>query len=174
MGAPQDVIQCRQDGPTLTFRVQGCGTMAQALAVRRVAEQGLAAGVTALRVELHGCTHLDSTFLGTLLLLLKRATGRCGAGGFALVSPSTACERLFRQMGAADLFPTAAEAAAPGPWAELTRTDPAGGGPGEVAAFKCNVVQAHQELADLPGPAGEAFRPFVGRLARELDAEKKP
>lgn len=44
----------------------------------------------------------------------------------------------------------------------------------DVTAFKRNVVQAHQELARLAGPAGEPFRVLADDLARELAAEQPP
>jgi hypothetical protein len=42
----------------------------------------------------------------------------------------------------------------------------------DTKVFKRNVVQAHQELAHLEGPAGEIFRELADSLARELESEK--
>jgi hypothetical protein len=45
--------------------------------------------------------------------------------------------------------------------------------PEDVAAFKRNVVQAHQELGRLEGPAGETFRELASGLASELESEER-
>jgi hypothetical protein len=37
--------------------------------------------------------------------------------------------------------------------------------------FKRNVVQAHQELGRIEGPAGETFRVLATEMAAELNAE---
>jgi hypothetical protein len=110
---------------------------------------------------------MDSTFLGTLLYL-KRAVERQPHGQFTLLSPSTLCCGLLAQMGLTELFTldtTAAEAGAAS-WT-LLQTEPA-----SAKAFKQSVVQAHQELANLPGPAGEPFRALTGCLKSELEAEQ--
>src|SRR5436309_2251239 len=96
MDAPQSTVRVHLQGPTVTFQVEGRGRMANSLPLRRLAEQALAGGATALRVDLRRCTHMDSTFLGTLLQL-KRAAGRKGAS-LVLVSPSPECHELLRQM----------------------------------------------------------------------------
>jgi hypothetical protein len=59
-----------------------------------------------------------------------------------------------------------AEEPAADTWTELT------GGTEDVPAFQHNVVQAHQELAGLPGPSGEAFRAVVRCLEREKHVDK--
>jgi hypothetical protein len=41
--------------------------------------------------------------------------------------------------------------------------------PDDVAACKRNVVEAHQELATLPGSAGEPFREVMRCLSRAGD-----
>jgi hypothetical protein len=59
------------------------------------------------------------------------------------------------------------EEPAPSVWRELP------GGPEDRMAFKRNVVQAHQELGRLEGPAGETFRELADQLAQELESEKR-
>jgi anti-anti-sigma factor len=166
MTAPHDIVRVHQHDQTITFRVEERARMAQGLAVRRFAERGLAGGVTALRVDLRHCTFMDSTFLGTLLYL-KRAIDRRGQGEFALVCPSPQCRGLLQQMGVADLFPVVpAEEPAALDWTELTCSA------ADAEAFRRNVVQAHQELASLPGPAGEPFREVARCLAQDLEAHQ--
>ena len=161
MAQPQGTLFVRQDGGTVTYRAEGRACMAQGLAMRRAAEKGLAGGLTAVRVDLRGCTYMDSTFIGTLLFL-KRAADRNGPRQFALVAPSAPCHELLRQMGLEDVFDlvTAGEPAAPG-WVPL------GGDLSDVASCKTGVVEAHEELAALPGPAGEQFRAVMRCLAKE-------
>jgi anti-anti-sigma factor len=136
-------------------------------ALRRFAEQGLAGGVTTLLIDLRDCTHMDSTVLGTLVFL-KRAMDCRHPGGFALVAPSPQCHRLLDQIALAEFFPTVMERElAPGDWVELTAN------PDDPEAFQRNVVQAHVELARLPGPAGQAFQEVARRLTEEMEAKLK-
>jgi hypothetical protein len=109
---------------------------------------------------------MDSTFLGTLLFL-QRLVARREGGTFVLISPSPPCRQLLRQMGLEKIFPIRdMEEPVTGVWAELKS------GPEDLTAFKRHVVQAHQELGRLEGPAGETFRELAGQLARELEAEE--
>ena len=54
-----------------------------------------------------------------------------------------------------------------GAWAELPSK------PEDVAAFKRNVAQAHQELGRLEGPTGETFRELASGLVSELASEER-
>jgi anti-anti-sigma regulatory factor len=162
----QGVVCVHRDGPTVTFRVQGRGTMADSLPLRRCAEQCLAAGSISLRVDLRHAVYLDSTFVGTLLFLKRTVCAR-GEGDFTVLSPSAECEKLFKQMGLDGVLTVAAEEPDPGPWTDLC------GAAQDVSAVKGTVVQAHRELADLPGPAGEPFRAVVRCLERETPPDAK-
>ncbi len=160
--AAQGILRMRRHEQAVIFQVEGRATMHHSLPLRRVAEQALADGVTALRVDLQLCTYMDSTFLGTLLFL-QRAVDRAGSADFALVGPSLPCQQLIQQMGLEDVYPVLSE----GPpdavaWTVVpTQQDDAG-------AFNRNVVRAHQELANVPGPAGACFRPVAECLARDM------
>jgi anti-anti-sigma factor len=155
MSATDGVLRVHVDGPTVTFQIEGQATLRQGLPLRRYAEECLnESGVPSLRVDLRRCTWMDSTFLGTLLLLFK-AVNRKGQGSFTLVSPTAPARRLLQQMGMNAICPVCEGDEPTGPWLQVD--SPAEDG----ETFQCRVLQAHQELADLPGPAGEAFRAMV-------------
>jgi anti-sigma B factor antagonist len=161
----QGTVRVHQDGQTVTFRVDGCGRVTNSLPFRRFAEQALAAGAADLRLDLRHCTYMDSTFLGTLLQL-KREVERRGQGRFALVSPSAQCHQLLRQMGLESTFVVLTEEElGTAEWTELC-------GDEDADAFKRNVVQAHEELATLKGPAGASFREVVRCLRQDAEAKK--
>jgi anti-anti-sigma factor len=167
MAAPQGIVRVHQQQQTIAFQVEGWTTMHQSLAFRRAAEYWLEQGACVMRVDLSRCTFMDSTFIGTLLNL-KRAVNREENGDFALVGPTAACLKLFQQMGLDGVFPIlAVDEAAGFCWTEMPceKTDD--------FAFKCNVVEAHQGLADLGGRAGEIFRPVARCLSQEMEAAKK-
>ncbi|HEV8716733.1 MAG TPA: STAS domain-containing protein [Candidatus Binatia bacterium] len=165
MAAQQGRVRVYQHGQTVTFQVEGQATMHHSPAVRRYAEQSFTVGTTALSVDLRRCIHMDSTFLGTLLVL-KRLVERCEEGTFVLISPSPQCRQLLRQMGLEKIFAVVdVEELDPDVWTELAS------GPGDLTAFKRNVVQAHQELGRLEGPAGETFRVLATELTQELSSE---
>jgi anti-anti-sigma factor len=163
MVTPQGLVRVHWQEQTVTFQVEGRATMVQSQPLRRFAEQCLADGARCFRIDLRHCSHMDSTFLGTLLCLKRSIDGR-GRGELTLVSPSELCRRILEQMGLDGVFPTATaeEPAAEG--AELPSDLQ------DACGFKRNVLQAHQELASLPGPAGEPFRAVVRCLAQDAEA----
>jgi anti-anti-sigma factor len=165
MATPQGVVRVHPAGEAITFLVEGKATMTQSASFRRCAERFLAGGGRAVRVDLRHCTYMDSTFVGTLLCL-KRDIDRRKQGELALVCPSPPCGELLRQMGLHAILPvvTADEPAA-GDWTELPN------GCEDVQTFKNTVTQAHQELAALPGPAGEVFNKVARSIAQ---AERDP
>jgi anti-anti-sigma factor len=169
MAALQGTVRVRRRDQVLTFQVEDCGMMIHGLPVRRRVEQELAAGATAVRVDLSHCTYMDSTFIGTLLCLQRSVTDR-GRGTLTLIAPSPQCSRLLNEMGVQQVFrieTAAADEPGAGSWTELS------GPQADVHSFKRNVVQAHQELGKLDGPAGEPFRWLGRRLADELEAEER-
>jgi anti-anti-sigma regulatory factor len=164
MAAPQgNLCMCRQ-GEKVIFRLEGWVRAAQGLALRRSGEEALEVGATTLWVDLRYCTHMDSTFLGTLLYL-QRTVNQLEVGDFALVSPSAQCHDLLNKMSLDGVFRmiTAQEADAIC-WEVLCCEGEKGDG------FKAKVVQAHQELANLPGKAGEPFREVVRGLMQDPHA----
>jgi anti-sigma B factor antagonist len=163
MAQAQGVIRFCQEGPTMHFKVEGQATMHQSLPFRRFVQQCLEAQAGNVAVDLRGCTYVDSTFLGTLLFC-QRSMSRSGAGEFRLISPSPQCAELFRQMGVAQVFSIQAREEAAGPeWTVLTKE------PEDARTLQRNVYQAHEELASLPGSAGEAFRAVVRCMAKDLE-----
>ena len=165
MAAQQGSVRVHQHDQTVTFQVEGQATMHHSPAVRQYAEQCFIGGTTALSVDLRRCTHMDSTFLGTLLFL-KRLVERYEGGAFTLISPSPQCRQLLREMGLEKIFAVVdVDELTPDVWTELKS------GAGDPTAFKRNVVQAHQELGRLEGPAGETFRTLATELAQELNSE---
>lgn len=157
--SPAVLRVCRHDAD-LTLQLEGRATMHGRLPIRRVAEQALAAGARRVRVDLRRCLAMDSTVIGTLIYL-ARAAGQHGVE-FALISPSPACRETLAQMGLDPLFPveTADELPAAA-WTDVSADRD------ELAVFQRDVVQAHQTLAALPGPAGETFRAVAECLKRE-------
>lgn len=160
MATPQGSVRVCQDCRTVTFQVVGWGRMYQSMPLRRLGEKFLAEGCTSLRVDLRHCTYIDSTFLGTLLTL-KRASKKGNQAQFVLVSPSAECCRLFHQMGVEDCLPAISTPESAGEWTELPCE------PEDVDAFNRNVIQAHQELANLGGTAGQAFQAVARCLEKD-------
>lgn len=166
MAAPQGVIRYQQRDRTLTFRVEGRGTMAQSLPVRRHAERSFEQGTNQVRIDLRDCTYMDSTFLGTILTL-KKALDRM-RGQLTLLTPSAACTKILQQMGLADVLPPVLEEPdEQARWTELAC------GLDDSRMFRANVAQAHEELANLPGSAGEQFKGAI-RCLSDADAKARP
>jgi len=167
MTIPHGAIRFHQQDQTVTFRVEGRGTMNNSLPLRRCAEHFLAGGANQVRVDLRDCTYMDSTFLGTVLTI-KKSLDRSG-GLLVLIAPSTACCRILQQMGLSDVLPAQADPLPP----EATWND-VGSETADPQSFKRNVTQAHEELARLPGQAGEQFKAVTRCLADAANKTEKP
>lgn len=151
-------------GDAATFHVAGRGVMQHGLPLRLCAERLLDAGVTQVKVDLRDCTYMDSTFLGTLLTIKKKLDAK-KAGPLVLVAPSTSCVRIIQEMGLGEFIPDSQDPFdAAAPWQEL-KLDNA-----DAGSFRRNVTQAHEELAALPGQAGEQFQAVL-RCMSQADAK---
>ena len=120
-----------------------------------------------MRLDLRGCTAIDSTFSGTLLSLQRQLEDV--GGKLTLVSPSAKVLELLEKMSLDDFY--AIEIADPldvdHAGVELPLTRPSG------ASFGRMVLDAHDELASLPGPAGSVFRTVVEEMRRDLERERE-
>ena len=81
---PANIVRFHQDGGTVSFKVDGRGTMQQCSSLRRHAEACITAGAMRINVDLRDCTYMDSTFLGTLIFLDKQLRQR--QGRFSLIA----------------------------------------------------------------------------------------
>jgi anti-anti-sigma factor len=166
MSSGEGFLRLQQCGQTIFCHVIGQATMRQSPALRLRAEQCLAAGPVTLHVDLHECIYMDSTFLGTLLMFRRLLVDR-GMGQFALVAPSPECSRLLRQTGLGGVFCVLAEESPPDKAGEVLESEPEGD------SFQRMIVEAHQELADLPAPAGAIFRDVAAQLRQDWEAEQR-
>jgi anti-anti-sigma regulatory factor len=163
MDAPKCSLRVLQHAATAWLQVEGRATCKESLPVRRYGERCLASGMAGLQLDLRRCTYMDSTFLGTLLFLQRLYSNR-PAPVLRLVAPSPECRLLLEQMGVLDIFTIMDRVDAPsGVWVPLAEL-------ADTLDLKRNVVLAHQELARVPGPAGEPFRKVMSCLAG--DSEK--
>lgn len=167
MGSARGLVRAMRQGQAVHFQVQGCGRMTESLPFRRFAERCLHDGATTLRVDLRHCSYLDSTFLGTLLQL-QRAT-RNHTAQLTLVSPSAECKKLLHQIGVHDLFTVLLEEELPcNDWVDLA------GGFDNPDDFNHNVLQAHEELANLGGSTGDCFRRVAACLKEDMQKRQSP
>lgn len=159
------------DETTAIVRVRGRAQAHQCPALRRFAEEVLAGRAARLQVDLSECEYFDSTFLGTLLHL-RRTPGMDGETALTLVAPSEQCLQILGRMGARSLFRIDAGAATEcaRQWHVLPEEQPGQCG----LDFKRNVVEAHQELAQVEGPMQDRYRMIAEIAAQELvDAQRR-
>ena len=169
MAATQGIVRYHLNAQTITFRVEGRAVMNLSLPLRRCAERHLATGTMNVLVDLRDCNYMDSTFMGTLLTLKKSLDRTPGGGELTLVAPSESCCKILNQMGLTDVFPAQAVALDPqATWTELPASVD------DVNSFKRNIAQAHEELAALPGPAGEQFQAVARCLAESNKTDNPP
>ena len=151
----------------LWLRIEGRAMADVCPALRSFCEEHLDAEHPTLFVDLCGCDFFDSTFLGTLLCLQK-LYGRPGGPSVVLVAPSETCEQTLRRMSAHLLFPFASRAEheppPPSAWKQIAEqaADRA------TLTFQQQVVDSHNQLATVPGPVGDLYRPIARMAEREL------
>lgn len=161
------MLRSHDEPAVLTIDVEGPATMLESPAVRETASERLAAhGPCALRIDLRDCTTMDSTFSGTLLSL-KRQVDKIG-GTLTLVSPSEKVLELLRQMGLEDFYNVDVADRIDGAWSELVTS------PTNVERLKRMIVDAHDELARVPGPSADTFRSVVEELRRADEGPEFP
>jgi len=159
-----DVVRVSQYGPLLELQVQGRGNMQQCPAMRNWVEERLGGGCTRVWIDLSRATHLDSTFIGTLLILNRRLLAG-GGERIVLAAPSAACAPLLSHMHVQNQFVVSNDPPESRQWQDELRVE---ANTLSSYGFKQNVVDAHQELADLGGPASEQFRELAAQMAKEL------
>jgi hypothetical protein len=125
------------------------------------AEDAALRGCTEVRVDQRRCTYMDSTFIGTLLLLHRRLMY---AGALALICPSPACQKLLGDLCLERvLISEDSEELPETAWldlpshAEVTRP------------FASSILEAHVALAELTAPTGAPFQGVVQCLARDIE-----
>lgn len=164
MSAPRSSIRFAHDDQHITYQVHGWGTLQQSLPFRQHAERRLAEGCQCLEVDLRHCDYLDSTFLGTLLFLLRACKG--SHSQFKLVSPSSSCQELLNKMKMDRVYPIDWHEEPDSGWRELPTPDE------DRDNLRFNAVAAHGELAKLPGEAGDPFRAVVKGLIDEIQDKR--
>lgn len=168
--ATSGIIYAACDSGVATLRVCGRAQAHQCPAMRRFAEDVLTGRASEIRVDLSGCEHFDSTFLGTLLHL-RRVKCETGQAALTLVAPSDACLQILGRMGARSLFRIADSCCDidTQEWDALSEDD---AGCGSLD-FKRNVVEAHQELAQVDGPLQDQYRIVAEMAAEDLAAAQQ-
>jgi anti-anti-sigma factor len=161
------MILAHDEPAVLTIAVEGPATMTESPAVKETASERLARGVREVRIDLRDCTMIDSTFSGTILAI-ERMLVRVG-GTLTLVSPSPKVVELLHRMGIEDFYRIQ----------RTERTEHRDGwvaiapvGPG-IEKLRRAVIDAHEELARVPGPQAEAFRGVADELRRDDDGRER-
>lgn len=152
---------------TVHVRIDGRAVAHDCPALRRYVESALASGCRKVFIHLRQCEHFDSTFLGTLLCLQRRAA-EDDTVELRLMNPSESAEAILKRMGAASLFRLEAGDGPP-EHVEWSACEPEQ--PGNCSQeFRRNVVQAHQQLAEVEGPLGATYRQIAEMAAQDLEA----
>jgi len=158
------MIRAHDEGPILTLDIVGVATMMESPAVQEAVALHLACGGRVVRLDLRDCTVMDSTFSGTLLSL-KRELDPIG-GELVLVSPSPRVLESLQDMGLEDFYGIASLERPSGPWREIGSVA-LGEREGHERQLRRLILEAHDELARLPGPSSRGF----GNVAAQLHEE---
>lgn len=143
------------------FRVVGRGTLRESPAVREFACGAIEDGVDVL-MDLSRCEHLDSTFLGCLVILKQRGEGN--GGSFRVYADKSVRDRLFgvshldRVLPFNEQLPKSAGAPVSFQVTNLKRKE-----------FCQHLLDTHHSLAELGGPSAQTFQRIVDQLKVEVD-----
>ncbi len=144
------------------LRILRRGTIHESLPLARFANACLARG-EALVVDLSECRLADSTFVGSLIVMHKRARAAEDAR-FRVYAPEGYCAKLLESMQLHRFL--ALETEPPrtrGEWVELPEEED------RPIESKRHALDSHRELAGLDGPDRDLFTDIVERLTRDLE-----
>jgi anti-anti-sigma regulatory factor len=158
------MLRVHDEPASSTIDVAGAATMIESAAVHETASERIARGVRAIRIDLRDCKMMDSTFLGGLLSLQRHLAGM--GGTLTLVSPAPYVVELLGQMGLEGFYAVEVADRSEVGWRELPAVLP------RVGTLRRLVIDAHDELARVPGPAAESFRAVVDELRRSDPGEQ--
>ena len=160
--SPPSVVKVGRIPPGYRVRVEGRGTLRESPAVHEFAGHALRDGASMLVVDLSACEYLDSTFLGCLVDLHRRA-GRTDPPRFLVAAPPETVRKLLGPTRLDTVIRTTPEAPAViGDYVALPATDLAS------SDVMKHVMQCHRLLADLGGPQKAAFAAIADNIEREL------
>ena len=144
----------------IVIRVVGRGTMQDSPVFRAAAELALKRG--RLVCDMADCQYLDSTFLGCLVGVQKRAEMRPNAE-FVIAADPTTRIKLFSTSALDQYFQFVDEQ--PAATGELVAIE---GGELDRDELGRHVLDCHRRLAERGGADGEEFRRVCDRLEGEL------
>ena len=144
------------------IRVEGRGTMRESHSAAQFAARPLAEPGMMVVVDLSACDYLDSTFLGCLVDLHRRA-GKSVPPRFKVVAPPEKVDKLLHPMRL-DLVlrPAAEPPQVLGEYVTLPAADP--GSPDVMR----HVMECHRLLAKCDAPQKAAFAAIADSIEKEL------
>lgn len=149
------------------IRVEGRGTMRESHSAAQFAARPLAEPDMAVVVDLSACEYLDSTFLGCLVDMHRRA-GKSAPPRFHVVAPPEQVRKLLHPMRLElVLRPSADPPQVLGEFVPLPAADP-----GSADVMR-HVMQCHRLLADVGGPQRAAFAAIADSIEKELEKSGK-
>ena len=162
------VLKVARTATGYCLRVEGRGTMRESQSAAQFVAGPLEHEGASVVVDLSGCDHLDSTFLGCLVEMQRRVNKTPGAPGvtgpkFIVSAPAEKVKKLLAPTRLDVVLKTSAEPVQlAGQWVELPAADPAS--PDVIR----HVMECHRRLAELGGPQQAAFAAIADNIEREL------
>ena len=145
------------------IRVEGRGTMRESHCAAQFAARPLAEPGMAVVVDLSACEYLDSTFLGCLVDMHRKA-GKAAPPRFCVFAPPEKVHKLLYPMRLDLVLKTTAEPPqVVGDYVTLPAADP-----GSTDVMR-HVMESHRLLADVGGPQKAAFAAIADSIERELN-----
>ena len=148
------------------IHVVGRGTCRESAALEQFATQAFLAENCAVTIDLFGCDHLDSTFLGCLVTLHKRF-GVGHPSRFVVAASPEKVQKLLtpskldKFLEITDRSPRIKDTLMILPESKVDQLQ-----------MGRHVMECHRLLADLGGPNAASFAAIADQIGRELAAEQ--
>ena len=156
-------------------RVEGRGTLRESRPAAEFVTQSLAASpAPTIVVDASACDHLDSTFLGCLVEMQRRASKAAPTAGFigprfVVSAPPEKVRKLLSPTKLDAVLKTTPEPPqVVGDYLTLPPEDP------NNPDVMRHVMECHRKLAELGGPQKAVFTAIADNLERELHGKGKP
>jgi len=159
---PVNYVAAARTADSVLLRVQGLGTMKNALGVWDFTEDMVERGYRRFCLDLSGCRGMDSTFMGTLVGLSSRLKD-IGEGCVAVVNASRSTRDILEIVGADKFLDMRGKMNL-----EDVETEILPKGDAPLAKRIKLVRRAHEDLIEIDKRNEERFGAFLKALTAEL------
>jgi len=154
---------------TAQVRIVGRATYACSQSLREFATKVIEAGVDRFLVDLSQCVTMDSTFMGTLAMIVTR--GRAQSVVVEAVNASDKVRKLLIGLGLKKLFTFSRTTSEASDWTALCERTVEG--EADELAMQKAILEAHEALVEVDPENAPRFKDVLEFLKRDIKGEEQ-